>query len=188
MEGKREPKRRNAAKTRAKIIATAEEAFASMGYAKASVREIARAAEVAPSLVLRYFESKSDLFEKCLLNAIFSEGVFEPDKTKYGKRTAYHLATDLEMTLPNMIVFAIGDDDARDVVAKVTQNYLIPGFAEWLGPPNANARAAQLLMLTMGFLFYARQLPIGATHRDTVNWLAAGLQHIVDQSADIKRH
>jgi len=74
MDGKdkREPKRRNAAKTRAKIIAAAEDAFGSMGYAKASVREIARAAEVAPSLVLRYFESKSDLFEKCLLNAIFS--------------------------------------------------------------------------------------------------------------------
>ena len=129
--------------------------------------------------MLRYFESKSDLFEKCLLNAVFAEGVFEPNKAKYGKRTAYQLSTDLEMTLTNMIVFAIGDDDAREVVAKITQNYLVPGLAEWLGPPNANARATQLLMLIMGFLIYARQLPIGTTHRDTVNWLAAGLQQIV---------
>ncbi|WP_374345290.1 TetR family transcriptional regulator [Phenylobacterium sp.] len=57
-----EPRRRNAAATRAAILASARRAFARAGYDGAGVREIAAGAGVTAMLVNRYFGSKEQLF------------------------------------------------------------------------------------------------------------------------------
>lgn len=57
-----EPRRRNAAETRAAILASARKAFARSGYDGAGVREIAAGAGVTAMLVNRYFGSKARLF------------------------------------------------------------------------------------------------------------------------------
>lgn len=57
-----EPRRRNAAATRAAILASARKAFARAGYDGAGVREIAAGAGVTAMLVNRYFGSKEKLF------------------------------------------------------------------------------------------------------------------------------
>jgi len=57
-----EPRRRNAAATRAAILASARKAFAKSGYDGAGVREIAAGAGVTAMLVNRYFGSKEQLF------------------------------------------------------------------------------------------------------------------------------
>ena len=56
------PRRRNAAATRAAILASARRAFARAGYDGAGVREIAAGAGVTAMLVNRYFGSKEKLF------------------------------------------------------------------------------------------------------------------------------
>jgi len=56
------PRRRNAAATRAAILASARAAFARAGYDGAGVREIAAGAGVTAMLVNRYFGSKEKLF------------------------------------------------------------------------------------------------------------------------------
>ena len=56
------PRRRNAAATRAAILASARRAFAKSGYDGAGVREIAAGAGVTAMLVNRYFGSKEKLF------------------------------------------------------------------------------------------------------------------------------
>src|SRR5215467_11368748 len=53
---------RNAAATRAAILASARQAFARGGYDGAGVREIAEGAGVTAMLVNRYFGSKEQLF------------------------------------------------------------------------------------------------------------------------------
>ena len=58
----RQPRRRNAAATRAAILASARRAFAKSGYDGAGVREIAAGAGVTAMLVNRYFGSKEKLF------------------------------------------------------------------------------------------------------------------------------
>ena len=52
--------------TRAAILAAARAAFADLGYDRATIRGIARAAAVDPALVLHYFGSKERLFEAAL--------------------------------------------------------------------------------------------------------------------------
>src|SRR5262249_30534068 len=58
----RSPRQRNAAATRAAILASARKAFARAGYDGAGVREIARGAGITAMLVNRYFGSKELLF------------------------------------------------------------------------------------------------------------------------------
>jgi AcrR family transcriptional regulator len=53
-------------RTRAAILAAARTQFAELGYDAASVRGIARAADVDPALVLHYFGSKAALFKEAL--------------------------------------------------------------------------------------------------------------------------
>jgi AcrR family transcriptional regulator len=59
---KRRPRPRNAAATRAAILASARRAFARAGYDGVGVREIASGAGVTAMLVNRYFGSKEGLF------------------------------------------------------------------------------------------------------------------------------
>ncbi|WP_018700446.1 TetR family transcriptional regulator [Amorphus coralli] len=56
------PSPTKSALTRARILAAAKALFAEHGYAGASVRDIAAAAAADPSLVIRYFGSKEQLF------------------------------------------------------------------------------------------------------------------------------
>jgi AcrR family transcriptional regulator len=53
---------RKADQTRATILAAAREAFAASGYDGATIRAIAAAADIDPSMVMRYFGTKDLLF------------------------------------------------------------------------------------------------------------------------------
>ena len=59
-------RRPGASGTREAILAAAKEAFSAQGYAATSLRGVARAAGVDPSLVTHYFGSKDGLFEAAL--------------------------------------------------------------------------------------------------------------------------
>jgi AcrR family transcriptional regulator len=52
--------------TRERILTSARRLFAQQGYERASMRVIARGAEVDPSLIVHYFGSKQALLEECL--------------------------------------------------------------------------------------------------------------------------
>jgi AcrR family transcriptional regulator len=64
------PRVRNAAATRAAILASARKAFARAGYDGAGVREIAAGAGVTAMLVNRYFGSKEKLFAEVGVDAM----------------------------------------------------------------------------------------------------------------------
>jgi AcrR family transcriptional regulator len=65
-KGRQAPRRRDAAKTREAILASARRAFAEAGYDGAGVREIAAGAGVTAMLVNRYFGSKEELFAEAI--------------------------------------------------------------------------------------------------------------------------
>ncbi len=48
--------------TRARILAAARDAFSREGYERVTIRSIAQAASINPALVIRYYESKEQLF------------------------------------------------------------------------------------------------------------------------------
>ncbi|MEV7008323.1 TetR family transcriptional regulator [Streptosporangium sp. NPDC051022] len=73
---RRRPGRRpGSADTRGQILAAAREAFAEKGFDKATVRGIARRAEVDPALVHHYFASKEGMFVAAMELPINPENV-----------------------------------------------------------------------------------------------------------------
>lgn len=56
------PKPQRSAATKAAILRAAQARFASYGYQKATIRAIAADADIDPSMVMRYYGSKADLF------------------------------------------------------------------------------------------------------------------------------
>lgn len=181
------PKRRNATKTKARILVAAQRAFSQQGYSRAGIRDIAAIAGVSSTLLLRYFDSKAGLFEAALVDAMRLEPLFERGKDKFGERTAELLLdVNLDIRPPAMISLSTGDVEAREITARVTDEYAIMPLAKWLGPPDARARALQIAMLCAGFVLYTRQLPLIAgprlVEKKLSKWLAGALQAIVDQS------
>ncbi|HTX47973.1 MAG TPA: TetR family transcriptional regulator [Caulobacteraceae bacterium] len=73
------PHRRNAAATRAAILASARRAFARSGYDGAGLREIAAGAGVTAMLVNRYFGSKQQLFAEVAADTMRDPVILSPE-------------------------------------------------------------------------------------------------------------
>lgn len=183
MDAKPEPKRRNPAATRSRILAAAFDLFASRGYARTGMREIAERAGVASSLVVRYFGTKAALFEEALVNAIYTRGFFVRDKAKFGAEMAKLVVNDDDARLPAMVVLAIADPESKHIAQEITRKVIIENLAEWLGPPNARIRALNMLTLLNGFTIQTRHLMTGQVPAESVRWLARSLQAIVDEES-----
>lgn len=70
---------RNAAATRAAILASARQAFARAGYDGAGVREIAADAGVTAMLINRYFGSKEQLFAEVVADTMRDPVILRPE-------------------------------------------------------------------------------------------------------------
>jgi AcrR family transcriptional regulator len=180
------PKRRNAPQTRLRILAAAQQAFSRTGYSQTGIRDIAAIADVNSALLLRYFGSKSALFEAALIDAMRLDEVFAGDRAQLGTRLMHaFLDRRLEIQPPALIGLSLGDPAARDIAARVTLERVIRPMARWLGPPDAHARSLEIFMLAMGFVAYSRQLPVISANRSSekkvAGWFADTVQQIVDR-------
>jgi AcrR family transcriptional regulator len=174
------PKRRNAIETKVRILASAQNLFAANGYAQTVMRDIAADAGVAVSLVAQHFGSKAELFEAALIDAMETNTIFAGPREKFGRSLVDYALSGADLRLPAMVILSTGDDDAREITARVTRERIITGLAAQLGPPNARDRAMELTMLSTGFLIYARQIPVGEISERTKNRFAQWLQAIID--------
>ena len=187
MDTSAKPSRRNASKTRARILAAAQQAFSELGYSQAGIRDVAAIAGVSSTLLLRYYGSKAGLFEAALIESMRVEGLFEKGREAFGEHLTGLLSdANFDTKPPSMIVLATGDADAREVATKVTAEYGLSALAKWLGPPDARARAVAITILSMGYVLCTRQLPltegIKGADKKIAKWMAQTLQAIVDQS------
>jgi len=185
MTGEIPERKRDAARTRGRILAAAQKAFAEHGYAQAGIREIGALAGVNSAMVLRYFGSKAALFEAALVDAIPQYDGMDLRHETFGARlTEQFLDVVLDLRAQAMIALSASDPEASAISARVMKEKAIAPLAEWLGPPNARARAVRMLMLSTSFMLYTRQIPLMSTREaidsDTAEWLSAALQDIID--------
>lgn len=181
------PRLRNAIQTRDRILRAAQQAFAEKGYSVVGIRHIAAAAEIDPALVMRYFGSKVGLYEAALVDAVPDYPDIDLAHEKFGERlTSRFVEAFLDDRALAMIVLSAGHPEAQAISLKVIRESAIKPLAEWLGPPNAEARAGRMIMLTTGFMFYTRQMPLmspaDAVRNASSEWLARMLQDIIDES------
>lgn len=178
-----EPKRgaRNAQETRAKIVEVAQQLFSEKGYPHAGLREIAKRAEVAVSLIIKHFGSKAALFDRALNAALIDPAVFQSDRARFGRKIVEAVSDPKEpMLLPSMIALSLGDQEARGIIEHFAADRIFAPMAEWLGKPLPEARAEAILMLTTGYAILTRSMP-SEHSTETARILASSLQAIVDE-------
>jgi AcrR family transcriptional regulator len=186
-------KPRDAARTRARILEAAQHVFSTRGYAHAGMRDIAADAHVNVALVARYFGSKEKLFEAAL-DALLSRGeLWAVPRETFGRSIVAKFigaAPAHPHPLP-MLMQAAADPAAQSVALGLIQTRLIVPLGKWLGPPNGEARAGQILALCAGFFTYRIMLPLkpfsGSLNPAVRKWMEDALQDIADRGPPPRR-
>lgn len=185
MERVRPVKRRNAEKTKARILAVAQDTFATLGYSHAGIRDIAARADVSSPMVLRYFGTKAGLFEAALIDAMKLEELLAVEREKFGQFLIAVFSDDSrEVKPPSIVALAAGDPEARDIAGRVAGQYVVKPLAKWLGGNDAEARALEIISLAMGFVLCTRHLPLIPIGKRTDEKLAARFAQRIQDLVD----
>lgn len=184
MSDEKEIRRRNPERTKARILAAAQRAFAETGYSRTGIRQIATLADIDSALIQRYYGSKAGLFEAALSDAIPRFEDFDTERSTLGARlTTEFLASLFDLRAHSMIVLSTSDAEACAICERVLEAKAIAPLVEWLGPPDARTRAVRLVMLATGFMLFTRQVqlmtPESAVESGTSGWLSDLLQDII---------
>jgi AcrR family transcriptional regulator len=154
VSGKR---RRDAAATRQAILEAATRRFATQGYQRAGVREIAADVGVNASLVNRYFVSKEKLFAEVIKSALDIKHLLQG---RHGD-LADHLARalvygrdewrDRGYTPLMLLLHSATEPGAVKLFRRDLNNTAIPLLAEQIGGDEAAIRAAMVMAQLTGF-------------------------------------
>jgi AcrR family transcriptional regulator len=180
------PRRSDA--TKAAILAAAREQFAASGYQAATIRSIATAAGIDPSMVMRYYGNKEGLFAAAAefdlqlpdLQALPREGV--------GAALVAHFMDRWEddEALMALLRTAVTNEAAAERMRSMFASQVAPAIARLLGLPRSAAAlraglvATQLLGLAL--CRYVLKLPpvVGLSRAEVVRRVAPAVQGYLD--------
>ena len=146
---KRPGRRPGASGTRAAILAAARTQFAASGFDAASVRAIARAADVDPALVLHYFGSKAALFAAALEIPFEADEIVERvvhgPRDQLGRRLALFFLSIWDEPARREAMMALlraatTSPDAADMLRERVGERVLRPVGEHLGAPDAALR------------------------------------------------
>lgn len=191
------PRAAAATDTRSLILRAAGIEFSDRGYEAASLRAIARRAEVDPALVHHYFADKADLFAETI------QAPFRPDRVvpqilagpreEVGENLARFLLTALsspaaEAKATLVLRTAIGHNAASRMLREFLVREVLQRIAAGVGAPDAELRAALAASQVVGVIVARHILRIeplaSAPVEDVVARIGPVLQwHLIDSSA-----
>lgn len=182
-------RKRDAATTRAAILAAARQAFSGSGYDSVGVRDIAGKAGVTAALVNRYFGSKKLLFAEAVLEAKSVAELLSGDRRTAGARLAAmmldkdpHGKGDGDPLLA--ILRSAPDPEAAGVVREWLQKVMVGPIAKWLGGPDAETRASVMVSTLLGFIILRQAIALpglNANRGDALReMMSAALQSQID--------
>lgn len=177
---------RDAQRTRAAILAAAQEAFSRSGYSDTGVRDITAAAGVNPALVNRYFGSKERLYEEALGALLDAALITDIPRERFGE-TVVAILTATQRSQLNplpMMMLASADPTAREITDRLLKAVFIEPLARWFGPERGAGKAACFSALASGLTVYRELYPLDAfgaqMPEEARNWLIAAFQSLVD--------
>lgn len=185
-------RKRDAATTRAAILAAARQAFSSGGYDRVGVRDIAAKAGVTAALVNRYFGSKKLLFAEAVLEAKGVKELLTGERRNAGARLAammldkeHHGKGGGDPLLA--ILRSAPDPEAAGVVREWLQKVMVGPIAKWLGGPDAETRASVMVSTLLGFIILRQAIALPGLSAGRGNALremmSAALQSQIDASS-----
>lgn len=127
----RPTKKERAQRSRAAVLASAQEHFARSGFAGATVRAIAQDADIDPSMVIRYFGDKRGLFTAATTVDVEVPDLSVLPEEQRGRAVVEHFlriwddgaSSDL---LSVLLRSAMTDPVARDRVVEIVEAHMLP--------------------------------------------------------------
>lgn len=179
--------RRSSEETKAVILAAARERFATTGYQAATIRAIAADAHIDPSMVMRYFGNKDQLFAAAAEFDLRFPDLSDVPRAELGAALVTHFLD--RWTQDDGLIVLLRSSTTNAEAAQRMQAI----FAEQLGPaiarlnPTDPARCAGLIatqVLGMAMCRFVLKLPpiVAMSDGDLVHWLAPTLQRYLDEA------
>ncbi|MEU4454584.1 TetR family transcriptional regulator [Nocardioides sp. NPDC023903] len=171
--------RRSGAETRERILAVAREHFARQGYDRTTIRAIASEAQIDPSMVMRYFGNKEELFKVAASIDLALPDLSTTPEGEVGRvMTAHFVRTwDSEGTLMALLRRAASDPQAAEQMRSIFATQVAAAVAPLCPDPTEAARraalvATQLLGIALGR--YVLHLPpiVEMDPEEIVTWVA----------------
>lgn len=172
---------RKADLTKGVILAAARERFATSGYAAATIRAIAADAHIDPSMVMRYFGTKDQLFAAAAEFDLRFPDLSDVDPAEVGHAMAAHFLARWEddEALVVLLRSSTTNAEAAQRMTEIFAGQLLPVIAK-LTPDDAARRAGLIATQVLGMAlcrFVLRLPPVVAMTRDElVEWLGPTLQ------------
>ncbi|TQF06672.1 TetR/AcrR family transcriptional regulator [Kitasatospora acidiphila] len=150
--------RRSADTTRAAILRSARERFAAHGYERTTIRAVAADAGIDPSMVMRYFGSKEQLFDTALAIDLQMPDYTAVPRAELAEAVVRHFLERWEGAAaddPLLITLrsAVTNERAAERLHEVFARQVAPSLAAAIGPETAarmaGVLAAQLLGLAL---------------------------------------
>ncbi len=178
--------RRSSAETKAVILAAAKERFAQSGFERATIRAIAADANIDPSMVMRYFGSKDQLFAAAADFDLSIPDLSEVEPENIGAQLVDYFMERWERddALIVLLRSSTSNDEAAQRMREIFAGQLLPVVAGI----NAQqpARRASLIatqMLGLALCRYVLRLPpiVEMTHDEVVSWLGPTIQRYLER-------
>lgn len=174
---------RRSAATRAAILAAARDRFAADGYERATIRAIARDAEIDPSMVMRYYGNKAGLFAAASEIEVHAPDLSHVPRDEAGARLVRHFLErwECDETLTGMMRVGVTNEAGAQRMRGVFAEQIKPVLAAVCPvPEEAPTRAALIAsqILGMALCRYVLHIPpaVDLGHDELVAWLAPTVQ------------
>jgi AcrR family transcriptional regulator len=177
--------RRSSEQTKAAILAAAREQFAKSGFERATIRAIAADANIDPSMVMRYFGSKDQLFAAAADFDLELPDLSDVDRDQLGAALVDHFMSRWERdeVLIVLLRASATNAEAAQRMRSMFASQLLPVIAN-INPDAPERRAALIATQTLGLALcrYVLQLPpiVDMPHDEAVSWLGPTVQRYLD--------
>jgi AcrR family transcriptional regulator len=172
---------RKADQTKSVILSAARERFAESGYEAATIRAIAADANIDPSMVMRYFGSKEQLFAAAAEFDLRFPDLSDVPPGELGTALVSHFLSRWEddEALIVLLRSATTNAEAAQRMTEIFAVQLMPAIAK-IVPGDAPRRAGLIATQVLGMALcrFVLRLPpvVGLTRVELIEWLGPTLQ------------
>lgn len=173
--------------TRDRILEAARATFCEQGYDRATIRTIAAAAEIHPSMVMRYYGTKEGLFAASVKFDLQLPDVSNVARDQIGRTLVRHMLRrweDGDGELPALLRISINHEDARNRIESILRDQVAPALEGLCSSRRALTCAALIAtqMLGIALMRYVLRLPVvtSLSERTLIDEVGRTIQSYID--------
>jgi AcrR family transcriptional regulator len=173
---------KKADQTRAAILVAARERFAESGYEAATIRAIAADANIDPSMVMRYFGNKDQLFAAAAEFDLRFPDLSDVPPSEVGTALVSHFLARWEDddALVVLLRSSTTNAEAAQRMKDIFAAQLMPAIAKFVPAEDAPRRAGLIATQVLGMALcrFVLRLPpvVGMGRQELIDWLGPTLQ------------